>query len=205
MGPVVLVGVCQHVPTECWRLAEERVHQETAALGFEVQVVDGQEADESARLEELAKLGHASGAFAAVRVAYIGREVQADMWLPDPSNDAHLHRQLVISNVSGPHGATVVALRLAEMLKASLVKFRARPRSMTPIKMVTTVIPFDPFDAQSQGELERTALLPTEPGVARWSISAALGGLGLPGQTPVAICAGPQYFRAIQPDRAVGA
>jgi hypothetical protein len=169
---VVLLGMSERFPAESWAAVERRVAAEMQRLGLETVRVPSAAVDTDARLAELGAQASSHRALAALRIVR-GREGrEAQLWVYDALTGKMLLRRTAA--VASREGAdAMVALRVVELLEASLIEIRmrrrlaaARPPSEIPAEVSRVVA---------------AALPPPQPAPRPWRATAGLGLSATPG------------------------
>lgn len=126
------------------REASTRLRAELSAAGFEVAEVDGVPGDPRAEVE---RAGGDSRSFATVAIARAGSGAFADVWISDIVTGKTVVRRLSVRGERA--GATVLAIRALELLRASLLELAtpadgSRTESAAPPDVVRWVEPVMP-------------------------------------------------------------
>ncbi len=179
----VIVGMEPCCAAEAWPGAERLLAREFRALGFAVLIVPGKAQDERSRRVELQDLTEAHAAACAVRIVRppAGQGV-VELWVNDRVTGKMLFRQLEISPEVGDREAEIIALRIVEMLRASLLELRLpapetgrrtppppKPRALPPA--VRRLVPKEPPPPPP--------LLELEPQAGAWISSGGVPALGM--------------------------
>jgi len=179
----VIVGMEPCCAAEAWPAAERLLAREFRALGFTVLTVPGKAQDERARRVELQDLTEAHAAACAVRIVRPpAGQGAVELWVNDRVTGKMLFRQLEIPPEVGDREAEIIALRIVEMLRASLLELRLPPpekgrKSPPPPKRRTVppavrrLVPPEPPPPPPRLELEPTA--------GAWISSGGVPALGM--------------------------
>jgi hypothetical protein len=151
--------------------ARVRLAGELRAAGFVVEerVVDGD--DDARRLvEDHGDAGEASGVFATVLLRRAGGRAATDVWVSD-----HVTHKTVVRRMrprSGGDGADrALALRVVELMRASLVEGLVLPPSDEDVAAAPTAAPPGPAPAAASAAAPAPVRLPP-PDVAAWTREA---------------------------------
>lgn len=153
----VIVGMEACCEPESWSAAERVLAREFRALGFTVLNIPGRATGERARRLELQDLTETRSAACAVRIVRpAAGQGAVELWINDRVTRKMLFRQLEISPEVGDREAEIIALRIVEMLRASLLELRlpdrsAKPRVVPPV--VRRLIPVEPPGRPSRLDL----------------------------------------------------
>ncbi|MBU1241705.1 hypothetical protein KJ612_00735, partial [Myxococcota bacterium] len=129
----VIVGMEACCEPESWSAAERVLAREFRALGFTVLNIPGRATGERARRLELQDLTETRSAACAVRIVRpAAGQGAVELWINDRVTRKMLFRQLEISPEVGDREAEIIALRIVEMLRASLLELRLPDRSAKP-------------------------------------------------------------------------
>jgi hypothetical protein len=162
---VVLVRVAGE---DGWPAAEDRTRAELRGLGLGVVEEPGTAIEPDARRAELGALAQKHGAVASVRIVRSGRGGDVDVWLVDKVTGKTTLRQIQAKDLRGGDAAALVALRVVELLNASLLELKASHESRG--------------DVEASKDVERLAsrvLVPRE--ATRFGVRAGLVAAGSPG------------------------
>ena len=131
---VVLLRMADRFPGESWSKAERLAASELRALGFEVTSIAGRASDINTRMGELGAQATAHQAVAALRIVRRNGRQRAQVWLYDALTEKMVLRETTIDR-PGEEGAARVALRVVELMHASLleVKLPDRIRPTRPV------------------------------------------------------------------------
>jgi hypothetical protein len=153
---IVSMGTC--CETEAWSAAERVLAREFRALGFTVLSIPGQASGERERRLELQDLTDSRSAACAVRIVRpAAGQGAVELWINDRVTKKMLFRQLEIAPEVGDREAEIIALRVVEMLRASLLELRlperaAKPPALPPV--VRRLIPTEPSPMPSRLDLQ---------------------------------------------------
>jgi hypothetical protein len=126
----VIVGMEDCCAPEAWPAAENLLAREFRALGFSVLLVPGRAQGERDRRLELQDLTEAHAAACAVRIVRpVAGQGAVELWVNDRVTRKMLFRQFEIPSEVGEREAEIIALRIVEMLRASLLELRLPERS----------------------------------------------------------------------------
>jgi hypothetical protein len=160
---------------------EAILRSELLSEGFEVLTTARSESDP----RTLATVAEQTDSAAAVAVVEPPGALAADVWIRNPAKGNVSLRQ-VRREVLGPEAPSIVAIRTAEVLRASFLESGAQPhpeRSVKPDAQAPALHAGEPSAiarTTSAGEAERPEP-PNELGRPRWSVGAGLGVTGGPG------------------------
>ena len=122
-GRVVLVGMDRCCRAEAWSLAETKTAAELASIGLAVDVAEGVATEERAQRLELTALAEERGASIALRIVRAREErATADVWITDRATGKTSMRRLRAPAGSAGTEAGIIALRVVELLRASLME-----------------------------------------------------------------------------------
>lgn len=123
---VVIVSLGGCCPDEAWVEAEKITRAEFAALDFEVQVVPGVATGEKDRREELFKLARQNEAAAALRIVRSTSPAMGgvELWVMDQVTGKLVFRNIEVEWRANGDAASIVALRVVELLRASLLEIQ---------------------------------------------------------------------------------
>jgi hypothetical protein len=123
---VIIVGMQSCCSEEAWPEAEKLAQAEFASLGFGVKVVDGSTAGEAERRIELEKIAADQDAVCALRIIRSpeGAGGGVDLWIADRVTGKTTFRHLSVEGESEGEAASVIALRVVELLRASLLELK---------------------------------------------------------------------------------
>ena len=109
-----------------WVEAEKITEAELSALDFNVEVVDGVAIDDEEQLQELASMGMGKNADCALRIVKNpeGNGGDVDLWIFDKTTEKSIHKNLPIEDHTDSDAASVVALRIVEVLRAGLLEMK---------------------------------------------------------------------------------
>ena len=129
---VVLLRMGAHFPDETWTAVEERTRAELRALGLEVVSVQGRARRTDTRLAELGAQAAVHRALAALRIVRSGKGRSVQVWLYDAVTGKMVLRRTQVVPEGGMDGSAVAALRVVELLHASLLEVRMPGRFPKP-------------------------------------------------------------------------
>ncbi len=141
---VVIVGMEACCEPESWTAAEELLAREFRALGFTVLIIPGKAGDERQRRLELQDLTDSRSAACAVRIVRpVAGQGAFELWINDRVTRKMLFRQLEIAPEVGDREAEIIALRVVEMLRASLLELRLPDPKRTRVlpRLAPRVVP----------------------------------------------------------------
>jgi hypothetical protein len=123
---VVLVRMEACCAEDAWPEAEDRALVELGSLGLSAEEVDGQARTEQEQRLELAAVADARGAVAAFRVVRASADAGGvvDLWLVDRVTGKTTFRTIGVLDTADPDAASVAALRVVELLRASLLELQ---------------------------------------------------------------------------------
>jgi hypothetical protein len=129
---IVLLSLEKCCPCEAWPEAEETTRQELLGYDFTVEVVDGNAISEKDRRIELFEIAKQHDATCALRIVRLTGEEGGgvDLWITDRITGKMVYRQIPIELAGDPEPASTVALRVVELLRASLMELQLP--EMTP-------------------------------------------------------------------------
>ena len=126
----VIVGMEACCEQEAWTAAERLLAREFRALGFTVLIIPARAVGERERRLELQELTEARSAACAVRIVRpVAGQGAVELWINDRVTKKMLFRQLEIAPEVGDREAEIIALRVVEMLRASLLELRIEQTS----------------------------------------------------------------------------
>ncbi len=129
----VIVGMEDCCEPEAWPAAEKVLAREFRALGFAVLLVPGRASGERERRLELQELTESHRAACAVRIVRPpAGQGAVELWVNDRVTRKMLFRQFEIPAEVGEREAEIIALRIVEMLRASLLELRLPDRRARP-------------------------------------------------------------------------
>lgn len=119
---IVIVGMKKCCTSEAWPEAEEKTKTELASIDFEVIVVDGKTSHEEAWEAEIKNAAGADGAIGALRIVRLpeGEGGSVDVWIRDGKTGESVFWQLAADDLKGPDAAAILALRVVELVRASV-------------------------------------------------------------------------------------
>ncbi len=117
---VLSLGSC--CPDEAWPEAEKAAVQELQGFDFTVEVVDGTAVSEKDRRIELLETAQEHDAICALRIVRLTEGGGVDLWIIDRITGKMVYRQIPLDVAQGSQSAAIVALRVVELLRASLLE-----------------------------------------------------------------------------------
>lgn len=128
-APLRVVILSSDAPPDDARAAiERRLDDELTAAGFHPSRVPAPGALTAREPEMLAEIAAAEGAAGAVRVWTEGRR-GAEVWMRDPRSGESIYTALDSPAYEGEDGASILILRVVEILYAGLVQLRTAERA----------------------------------------------------------------------------
>jgi len=121
---IVIVSMKKCCPDEAWIEAETVTLEEFRALNFKVAVIDGIATGERERRIELGVLAEEKHAACALRIVKPpeGTASGVDLWITDRVTGKTVFKNITIEEEESSEPALVVALRVVELLRASLLE-----------------------------------------------------------------------------------
>jgi hypothetical protein len=121
---VVLLSLQSNFSNEAWREAEDDARTELQAMGFDVIVVNGEARGEEERRHELERATREADALAGLSMSRSIHDGAAELWVVDELTGKTSMRALESARLVGRGAARLVALRMVELLNASLLELR---------------------------------------------------------------------------------
>jgi hypothetical protein len=118
-------------PDEAWPEAERAARAEFDALNLPVEVVACKATDDRQRRRELEQVARDKNAFCSLRIVRLreGTGSDVEIWVSDRITGKTSFRLLHTDGKPEPEEARVTALRLVEVLRASLLEFSQPPKA----------------------------------------------------------------------------
>jgi hypothetical protein len=132
---IVLLGLGTCCTDEAWPEAEQAAIEELQGFGFTVEVVDGSAVSEKDRRIELLETAQQHDAVCALRIVRLTEGSGVDLWIIDRVTGKMVYRQIPLDVAQGSQSAAIVALRVVELLRASLLELElpdVKPRIPPP-------------------------------------------------------------------------
>jgi hypothetical protein len=127
------LGSCCH--DEAWPEAEKAAVQELQGFDFTVEVVQGTAVTEKDRRIELLETAQQHDAICALRIVRLTEGGGVDLWIIDRVTGKMVYRQIPLDVAQGSQSASLVALRVVELLRASLLELElpdVKPQTPPP-------------------------------------------------------------------------
>jgi hypothetical protein len=119
---IVLLSLASCCPDEAWPEAEKAAVQELQGFDFTVEVVDATAVSEKDRRIELLETAKSHDAVCALRIVKLTEGGGVDLWIIDRVTGKMVYRQIPLKVEQDPESASIVALRVVELLRASLLE-----------------------------------------------------------------------------------
>jgi hypothetical protein len=132
---IVLLSLGTCCTEEAWPEAEQAAIEELEGFGFTVEVVEGTAVSEKDRRIELLETAQQHDAICALRIVRLTEGSGVDLWIIDRVTGKMVYRQIPLDVAQGSQSAAIVALRVVELLRASLLELElpdVKPRIPTP-------------------------------------------------------------------------
>jgi len=183
---VVIISMKACCADEAWEAAEKTAAAEFSALGFDVETVDGTATDTEGQWAELGSIVEEKKAVCALRIslADAGSRKGADVWVNETVTGKTIYRFIPFEGSPDAEAASVVALRVVELLRASLLELTMAPEGAKeagpPAEVVAMIEDKKPAP---QAKLDEELAVPPGPGKPPGQLGLRLGAeaLGSPG------------------------
>lgn len=188
---VAIVSMQKHCGGESWPEAERKTKAELESVHFNVFVVNGRVMDEDARAEEIKMIAAYKDAACAVRVVRTPGQGggTVDVWVQDDRSGESVYWQLVADDLEGPDGASILALRIVELIRASLYALQKPDSAEAEMEIPPGAVKVlqntaGPVEVQVEETVGPAAAGPlANPSKGAFGIRLGFSGIGSPGGT----------------------
>jgi hypothetical protein len=184
---VVIISMKACCAAEAWEAAEKTAAAEFSALGFDVETVDGTATDTEGQWAELGTIVEEKKAVCALRIslADAGSSKGADVWVNETVTGKTIYRFIPFEGSPDAEAASVVALRVVELLRASLLELTMAPEGAKeagpPAEVVAMIEKKEPAP---RAKLDKELAVPppvSEPATGQVGLRLGAEALGSPG------------------------